>query len=596
MAMASTFLSNNSLGSGLNTKATTSSAWPLHQQRSQVSGGVRRRHSLRQSLLISCKGGRDADNAVPFIDRRNMLIGLGGLYGAASSIGFDAVAAPIAPPDLSKCGPADLPAGAIPTNCCPPFNDKIVDFKFPSFTKMRVRPAAHRAADDKEYMEKFTKAVKLMRELPKDDPRNFTQQANVHCAYCDGAYDQVGFPNLELQVHNSWLFFPFHRCYLYFFERILGKLIGDESFAIPFWNWDAPKGMIMPPIYTDPSSSLYDRLRDAAHQPPKVIDLDYNGVDPTTTDRQQIIDNLTIMYRQMVSNARTPQLFLGSPYRAGDNPDPGAGSVENVPHGPVHVWTGDRTQPNGEDMGNFYSAARDPIFYAHHANVDRMWTLWRQMGGTHKDFTDSDWLDAGFLFYDENAQLVRVKVRDCLDIAKLGYSYQQVEVPWLKSRPTTRRVAGTASVDSAKKKADATDAASVFPRKLDSVLKVIVKRPKKSRSKKEKEEEDELLVIDQIEVGRDVPAKFDVFINVEDHKKHGPATSEFAGSFVNVAHKHKHSKKPTVLKTRLRLGITELLEDLGAEQDDEVVVTLVPRYGKDAITIGEVHIEHHAVS
>ena len=102
MAMASTFLSNNSLGSGLNTKASTSSAWPLHQQRSQVSGGVRRRHSLRQSLLISCKGGRDADNAVPSIDRWNMLIGLGGLYGAASSIGFNAVAAPIAPPDLSK--------------------------------------------------------------------------------------------------------------------------------------------------------------------------------------------------------------------------------------------------------------------------------------------------------------------------------------------------------------------------------------------------------------------------------------------------------------------------------------------------------------
>lgn len=186
MAMASTFLSNNSLGSGLNTKATTSSSWPLHQQRSQVSGGVRRRHSLHRSLLISCKGGRDADNAVPFIDRRNVLIGLGGLYGAASSIGFDAVAAPIAPPDLSKCGPADLPAGAIPTNCCPPFNDKIVDFKFPSFTKMRVRPAAHSAADDKEYMAKFTKAIQLMKDLPKDDPRNFTQQANVHCAYCDG--------------------------------------------------------------------------------------------------------------------------------------------------------------------------------------------------------------------------------------------------------------------------------------------------------------------------------------------------------------------------------------------------------------------------
>lgn len=64
--------------------------------------------------------------------------------------------------------------------------------------------------------------------------------------YLLGAYHQKGFPDVELQVHSSWLFFPFHRWYLYFFERILGKLIDDESFAIPFWNWDAPEGMKMP--------------------------------------------------------------------------------------------------------------------------------------------------------------------------------------------------------------------------------------------------------------------------------------------------------------------------------------------------------------
>ncbi|KAF7803500.1 polyphenol oxidase, chloroplastic-like [Senna tora] len=40
---------------------------------------------------------------------------------------------------------------------------------------------------------------------------SFTQQANIHCAYCDGAYHQVGFPEMDLQVHNSWLFLPFHR-------------------------------------------------------------------------------------------------------------------------------------------------------------------------------------------------------------------------------------------------------------------------------------------------------------------------------------------------------------------------------------------------
>ena len=126
------------------------------------------------------------------------------------------------------------------------------------------------------------------------------------------------------------------------------------------------------------------------------------------------------MYRQVISNGKTAELFMGSPYRRGDNPSPGSGSLENISHGPVHTWTGDRTQPNNEDMGTFYSAARDPIFFAHHANIDRLWSVWKKLGGKHKDFNDNDWLDTTFLFYDENAQAVRVTVKDCLEHESLG--------------------------------------------------------------------------------------------------------------------------------------------------------------------------------
>ncbi|KAH1055296.1 hypothetical protein J1N35_033361 [Gossypium stocksii] len=89
-------------------------------------------------------------------------------------------------------------------------------------------------------------SMERMKALPVDDPRNFMQQANIHCAYCNGAYGQVGFPDQKLEVHYWWLFFPFHRMYLYFFERILGKLIGDPDFTMPFWNWDSPCRMTMP--------------------------------------------------------------------------------------------------------------------------------------------------------------------------------------------------------------------------------------------------------------------------------------------------------------------------------------------------------------
>jgi len=96
-------------------------------------------------------------------------------------------------------------------------------------------------------------------------------------------------------------------------------------------------------------------------------------------------------------------------------------------------------------------------------------------------------------------------------------------------------------------------------------------------------------VIEEIEFDRDVAVKFDVYINDEDDSPSGPDKTEFAGSFVNVPHKHKHRKK---MNTSLTLGITDLLEDLEAEDDDTVIVTLVPRYGKGLATIGGIKIDH----
>ncbi|KAJ0836553.1 putative catechol oxidase [Helianthus annuus] len=488
-------------GKNLSSSSTYASSFSFKSSQVPISRNLTKRHA------VSCKTldnhNDDHQENSPKIDRRNVMLGLGGLYGAAATFGSGslAFADPIMAPDITKCGAADLPQGVKPITCCPPVAKSIIDFKPPPVSTTRIRPAAHLV--NKDYIAKFNKAIELMKALPDDDPRSFKQQAAVHCAYCDGAYDQVGFPDLELQVHGSWLFLPFHRHYLYFFEKICGKLIDDPSFAIPFWNWDAPDGMTIPKIYTDKKSPLYDTFREARHQPPSIVDLDFNGVDENLSRSKQVSTNLTIMYRQMVSSAKTASLFMGNPYRAGDEV-PGGGSLESIPHGPVHVWTGDSTQPNGEDMGNFYSAGRDPLFYAHHANVDRMWSVWKTLGGRRADFTDNDWLDSSFLFYDENA---------------------------------------------------------------------------------------EILVIEGIEVKRDEFVKFDVFVNDEDDGMNATADkTEFAGSFVNVPHKHhKHGKSA---KTRLRFGISELLDDLKANDDDNVLVTLVPKNGAGEISIKGIKIEH----
>uniref|UniRef100_A0A2P2INC1 Uncharacterized protein MANES_17G042600 n=1 Tax=Rhizophora mucronata TaxID=61149 RepID=A0A2P2INC1_RHIMU len=585
--------------SSLNTIPATiapSSFCPSLPKPSQLFINKRKNNPHVPKPSVSCQA-TNGDDYNGNATRRDVLIGLGGISGATALSDPFAFASPIAAPELKKCSAADLPTGARQIDCCPPIGTTIIDFKLPSNpTKLRIRPAAHAVTD--EYLAKFNKAMDLMRNLPDDDPRSFKQQGAVHCAYCNGAYSQVGFPDLDLQIHNSWLFFPFHRMYLYFYEKILGKLIGDPTFAMPYWNWDAPVGQKMPVIYNDSSSPLYDELRNQDHLPPTLLDLDYSSSkDPITDANTLYASNLAIMYRQMVSAATNNVLFFGSAYRAGDDPDPGAGSVETTPHTQLHIWCGDTRQPNGEDMGNFYSAGYDPIFYAHHSNVDRMWNIWKDIDKKkHKDISDTDWLDSTFLFYDENKNLVRVKVRDSLDSKKLGYDYAPVDIPWLKSKAKPKKTTKSAamSVFGQEKSALAATTSktltplSSFPLVLEKVISVEVPRPKKSRSSAEKEAQEEILVINGIQLDRGSSVKFDVFINDEDEKQITPDNSEFAGSYVNVPHKHKGK---STLKTSLRLAITTLLEELDADADDNLVVTIVPRVGQGLVTIGGLKTE-----
>ncbi|RDY02930.1 hypothetical protein CR513_13560, partial [Mucuna pruriens] len=122
-----------------------------------------------------------------------------------------------------------------------------------------------------------------------------------------------------------------------------------------------------------------------------------------------------------------------------------------------------------------------------------------------------------------------------------------------------------------------------FPVLLDSAVSTVVKRPAKSRSKIQKEEEEEVLVINGIEFDGTKGHRFDVIINDKNYKDVQPINTEFAGSFVSLP---QSSRK---IVTSLSLGITDLLDDLGADNDDTIFVTLVPRYGR--VKISDVKIE-----
>ncbi|KAK1353902.1 Polyphenol oxidase [Heracleum sosnowskyi] len=560
----------------------------------------KRKHALNKQKF-SCRATKDSPGDQQDgnssktersrFDRRDVLLGLGGLYGT-TAVSKAAFAAPV---EATNCGsPETLPSGANITKfVCPPLRPSPYNLPDYSQRTLRERPAAH--CVDEVYIGKYKKAMRLMRALPTEDPHSLASQAAIHCAYCDSAYEMVGFPNFKMQVHNNWLFFPFHRWYLYFFEKILGKLIEDDTFALPYWNWDA--GKPVPALFKDRDSPLYDKLRNEKHLLLPSVDLNYSKRNDSPEGDALTKCNNKIMHTQMVTGSKTPKLFFGCDYRAGDNlKGKGAGAIENQPHTQIHMWTGDPNQRYGEDMGRFYSAGRDPLFYSHHANVDRMWNIWKTLPGRNrKDIKDPDWLNSSFIFYDENKKLVTVNVGDCVDTKRMGYTYEDVEIPWLKFKPARKaknpkRGSKPGEAIAAEMPNSSTpqvfrDASEVFPKVLDRLLKVTVPRPKKLRSKEEKEDEEEILVIEGIEYDGDEYIKFDVFLNAENEVESGPNNAEFAGSYSDVPSKEKDRVKITQ-----SFGITDLLEFLDADGDDNVVVALVPRTGKGKVTIGGARI------
>ncbi|KAF6163154.1 hypothetical protein GIB67_025018 [Kingdonia uniflora] len=117
----------------------------------------------------------------------------------------------------------------------------------------------------------------------------------------------------------------------------------------------------------------------------------------------------------------------------------------------------------------------------------------------------------------------------------------------------------------------------LIPRPLNNVIRALVDRPKKER-------EVEVLVVGGVEVPNDEPLRFDVYVAEPEGNLADPDYGEFVGSEVDIAHPRRRGDTGM-----LKLGITELVEDIGAEDADKLVVTLVPRTGQ--VIIGGVWIE-----
>jgi hypothetical protein len=74
-------------------------------------------------------------------------------------------------------------------------------------------------------------------------------------------------------------------------------------------------------------------------------------------------------------------------------------------------------------MGAVPAAALDPIFYAHHTNIDRLYECWLRVNEPARLPSNATHLNTQFSFIDSDGSTAVRKVSDMLRLSQLGYSY-----------------------------------------------------------------------------------------------------------------------------------------------------------------------------
>jgi tyrosinase len=222
------------------------------------------------------------------------------------------------------------------------------------------------------------------------------------------------------------LFLPWHRAYLYFFEQALQDQVSGVT--LPWWDWttDPSQPSELPaayatetingqpnPLYQGPIIAIPEAqwegnaIPDSAGGERQTL-LNDTGVDPGALP--------TVTFRQPGALSPPP----------GDLPTPTdvqnalnasnfvdfSQQIEQI-HDSVHIWV-------GGTMSEIPVAAYDPLFYAHHAMIDRLWWLWQlQNPGAGPP---ARYLTASLPPF-------AMTVSATLDINSLGYEYAQAELP-----------------------------------------------------------------------------------------------------------------------------------------------------------------------
>lgn len=236
-------------------------------------------------------------------------------------------------------------------------------------TTIRVRTEWQEFRGSANY-NSFVNAIRAMRANTNANDRSSWQYwINVHLNFCP---------------HNVPNFLSWHRGYLYFFERQLRIVSGNNNLVLPYWDYY--RNPSIPAEFTNPAGGnpLYvPRTNTNVSSALSLLPF-----DPSVTN-----------FQRGAPNAFEPL-------------------IESAPHNPVHDII-------GGVMQDVTRSPEDPIFYLHHANIDRLWYAWALPDSRSTPWTSAPYW-SGSLQYAADLRLPR---KQCYHPNWVGVDYADRSMP-----------------------------------------------------------------------------------------------------------------------------------------------------------------------
>ena len=311
----------------------------------------------------------------------------------------------------------------------------------------RVRKNVWKLKPTDKTLEWYERAVTAMKARPIAEATSWRYQAAIH--EYNRATDPFRQSNDVLPTagerqkywtqcqHGSWYFLSWHRMYLYHFETIVAaeveKLGGPADWALPYWN------------YSD-DRDANARLLPTAFRSPKKNDgsdnaLFVNTRTPDCNAGRQFADDSDVAIAGPLRERDFVSLSFGTGFGGPQTNFMHSGnligSLELTPHGNMHMAVGGLMQ-------SFSTAALDPIFWLHHANIDRLWQVWLDRDASHANPTSTWGTKVKFAFRNAAGKAVTMSSQQVekTSNAPLFYTYDDTSDPLAKTKLGTVATVG----------------------------------------------------------------------------------------------------------------------------------------------------------